>query len=164
MIVPFSDEFLLIRNGSSFLLVSRAGRRFPLCIETPSDEYCQFLEPDDLIIVSAPEGGEPEAGSMLIELIRRYNTPLVVLPKDHPGSRRLQYVVSAGVHITTNCSIRRGTHPEQHLICASEGLSGITLRSVEGGCRIENLPTGASVERFRATISTGRSESTGAVR
>lgn len=155
MIVPLQDEFLIVRNGSPFLLVARAGHPLSLCIETQSDEYCQFLEPDDLIAVSAPEGGEPVAGSMLIELVRRYHTPLVVLPKNHPGSRRLRYVVSAGPVITTNCSIRRGTHPEQHLICASEGLAGITLMGVPSGLEISPLPPGATAALFRAGITKG---------
>lgn len=152
MIAPFGNEYLLIRDKSSFLLVAGARERFALCIETPADEYCQPVEKDDLIAVSAPEGGDVEAAAMLIELVRRYHTPLIVLPKDHPGSGRLRYVVSAGPVIGTDCSIRRGTHPEQHLICASGGLSGITLKGVPGGCEIQNLPPGASVEH-RSAIS-----------
>ncbi len=148
MIHSFNGKYLLIRQGISFLLVAGAGHRFSLCIETPSDEYCQGIGPDDLLVVSAPEGGEPEAAVMLIELLRRFHTPLVVLPKDHPGSKRLRYVVSAGPVIEANCSIRRGTHPEQHLICASAGLSGMTLRSVPGGCEMGNLPPGAIAEVY----------------
>lgn len=153
MIHSFNDTFLLIRQNKAFLLVAHAGHRFSLCIETASEEYCQGIEPDDLLVVSAPEGGEPEAAVMLVELLRRFHTPLVVLPKDHPGSRRLRYVVSAGPVIETNCSIRRGTHPEQHLVCAAEGLSGITLRGVPGGCEIENLPPGATAEQYLPGIT-----------
>jgi hypothetical protein len=155
MIVPVHDEFLIIRNGLSFLMAARAGRHLSLCLETVSDELCQFLETDDLIVVSAPEGGDPVAGVILIELVRRYNTPLIILPKEHPGSRRLRYVVSAGQVITTSCSIRRGTHPEQHLICASEGLSGITLKGIPSGCEISSLPAGATAGLFKAGISKG---------
>ena len=161
MITPLHDEFLIIRKEDSFLILARAGDRFSLCIETPAGEYCQAIEPDDLIAVSAPEGGEAEAGVMLIELVRRYRTPLIVLPKDHPGSRRLRYVVSAGPVIETNCSILRGTHPEQHLICASAGLSGIVLRGAGGGVAVENLPQDAVVERFRAGIQIRQAEHQG---
>jgi len=154
MIIPLDDEFLLIRNESAFLVVARAGHRFSLCIETSSDEYCQTVEPDDLIAVSAPEGGEIEAGVMLIELARRHHAPLIVLPKNHPGSSRLRYVVSAGPAIETSCTLRRGTHPEQHLICASEGLAGITLRGASGSCEIRNLPDGATVGRLSAKTVT----------
>lgn len=150
MIVLPQDEFLLVRIDPSFLIVAQANTRFALCIETESDEYCQTVEPDDLVVVSAPEGGDPEAGVMLIELVRRHHTPLIVLPRNHPGSPRLRYVVSVGSVITTNCSIRRGTHPEQHLICASEALSGITLQGRKEGVEISPLPPKATVTRFRS--------------
>ncbi len=149
MITPLSDNLLLIRKGPSFLIIGKAQERFSLCIETSSDEYCQTVEPDDLIVVSAPDGGEPEAAAMLVELVRRHHTPLIVLPKDHPGSRRLRYVVSVGLVITTDCTIRRGTHPEQHLVCASENLSGMTLQGVKGGIEIANLPSGAGLTQFQ---------------
>jgi hypothetical protein len=149
MIPVLPDEFLHISKGSSFLIIAKANARFSLCLETSSEEFCQTIEPHDLIAVSAPEGGEPGAAAMLIELVRRYHTPLIVLPEDHPGSRRLRYVVSAGPVITTNCSIRRGTHPEQHLICASEALSGMTLQGVKGGIEISNLPSGAGLTHFQ---------------
>jgi hypothetical protein len=86
---------------------------------------------------------------MLVELVRRHHTPLIVLPKGHPGSRRLRYVVSVGPLITTDCTIRRGTHPEQHLVCASENLSGMTLQGVKGGIEISNLPSGAGLTHFQ---------------
>ena len=148
MILLLPDEFLQISKGSSFLIVAPANGRFALCIETGTDECCQAIEPTDIIAVSAPEGGASEAGVMLIELVRRYRTPLVVLPYNHPGSRRFRYVVSAGPVIETSCGIRRGTHPEQHLICASEELSGMTLQGVKGGVEISNLPSGAGLMRF----------------
>jgi hypothetical protein len=153
MIPVLPDEFLHISKGSSFLIIAQANVRFALCIETSSEEFCQTIEPHDLIAVSAPEGGEPEAAAMLIELVRRHHTPLIVLPGNHPGSRRLRYVVSAGPVIMTSCSIHRGTHPEQHLICASEALSGVTMQGVQGGVLIDNLPSGAGLRRFRVHTS-----------
>lgn len=153
MIALPHDEFLLVRTDYSFLIVAQANTRFALSIETESDEYCQTVEPEDLIVVSAPEGGDPEAGVMLIELVRRHHTPLLVLPRNHPGSRRLRYVVSIGPVITTDCSIRRGTHPEQHLICASEALSGITLQGRKEGVEIFPIPPKAKVTRFRSQTS-----------
>jgi hypothetical protein len=149
MIALSDNEFLLVRTGPSFLVVALANTRFALCIETESGEYCQGIDPTDLIVVSAPEGGDPQAGVMLIELVRRHHTPLIVLPRNHPGSRRLRYVVSAGPVIETNCRIRRGTHPEQHLICASEALSGMSLQGVKGGIEISNLPSGAGLTHFQ---------------
>ena len=153
MIALSDNEFLLVRTDPSFLVVARANARFALCIETESGEYCQGVDPTDLIVVSAPEGGDPQAGVMLIELVRRHHTPLIVLPRNHPGSRRLRYVVSAGPVITTDCSIRRGTHPEQHLICASGALSGMTIEGAEEGVKISPGPSGAVVTRFRSATT-----------
>ena len=84
------DEYLLIHGNNSFLLIGKAGTRLCICIETANNEYCQGLAPDDIIVVSAPEGGPLEPAIMLLDLVRRYQCPLVVLPKGHPGSNRTQ--------------------------------------------------------------------------
>lgn len=144
---PLHDEIALIRGKHSFLLVAKANSRFPLCIETPAEEFCQGIDPADLIVVSAPEGGDIEPGILLIELVRRYHVPLLVLPKDHPGSRRISYVVSAGPVIQTNCSITRGTHPEQHLICSHDELAGMTFTGTTDGFTIVPVREEISVQR-----------------
>lgn len=153
MIAPLHHEFLLIRNRPSFLIVAKANERFSLYIETVAEECCQTVEPADLIVVSAPEGGEVDAGVMLISLVRRHHAPLIVLPAGHPASHRLRYVVSAGQVVETNCSIIRGTHPEQRLICSSAALSGMTLRGVDGGVEITNLPSRAELVHFQSRIN-----------
>jgi len=61
----------------------------------------------------------------------------VVLPKGHPGSKRLRYVVSAGESIRLSCSIERGTHPEQDVLCAAGEFTGLTLQAVNGGVVME---------------------------
>jgi len=147
MMYPLADEFLLISGDHSFLLVARAGAFFGLRIETFGNEYSQTVEPDDLIAVSAPEGGALEPACMLAEFVRTYRMPLIVLPRDHPGSNRFSYLVSAGPIINTSCSIRRGTHPEQHLICSSDELAGIVLQGCSGGVAISGLP-GTIVPRY----------------
>jgi hypothetical protein len=134
---PLDDRILLIRGDHSFLLVGRALTDFPLYIETFDGEYCETVLPDDLVVVSAPEGGDTEPARMLLELVRRYRLPLLVLPKDHPGSGRLPLVVSVSASLLLSCIIRRGTHPDQHLICSSEELAGITLRSSGGDALVE---------------------------
>jgi len=155
MIVPLRDEFLLISGTRSFLLVTRAGSLFALRIETPDKEYSQTIEPGDLIAVSAPEGGALEPAFMLAEFVRTYRMPLIVLPKDHPGSKRFSYLVSVGSLITTNCSIRRGTHPEQHLVCSSNELAGITLKAHSEGVEIVDLPEGATHRYVNFRVLTG---------
>lgn len=144
MIVPLRDELLLISGTRSFLLAAKANALFALRIEAPDKEYCQTIEPSDIIVVSAPEGGALEPAIMLAEFVRTYRMPLIVLPKDHPGSKRFSYLVSVGPLITTSCTIRRGTHPEQHLVCSSDELAGTTLKARPDGVEIISLPAGAS--------------------
>jgi len=151
---PLADEVLLIRGNKSFLLVAKAGRPFCLCIETSTEEICQGVEPTDLIVVSAPEGGPLEPAMMLVDLVRSYQTPLLVLPKDHPGSRRISRVVSVAPEIFTSCSIRRGTHPEQHLVCSSDELAGMMLKGTVEGIEISGLPLSASIRAVKCRITT----------
>jgi len=131
------NEYLLIKGNNSFLLIGKAGTELCICIETADNEYCQGLSPDDLIVVSAPEGGPVEPAIMLLELVRTYRCPLMVLPKGHPGSKRLRYVISAGESIRLSCSIERGTHPEQEILCANGEFTGLVLQAVNGGVVLE---------------------------
>jgi len=148
------DEVLLIRGKESFLLIALVKNRFGLCIETALDEYVQGIEAGDLVVVSAPEDGAIEPALMLIDLVRSFHVPLLVLPRDHPGSRRISYVVSVGAEIFTSCSIQRGTHPEQHLICSSDELAGITLKGTGQGVEISPVPAGISLQRVKWQIKT----------
>jgi len=150
MFLELDTGFLLLRGSNSFLLVAKAVSGFGLCIEAPDGEYVQGLSPGDLVAASAPEGGPVEPARMLIDLVRTYRMPLIVLPKDHPGSRRLRVVVSAGPVIELNCGIRRGTHPEQHLLCSSDELAGIVLRGVSGGVEVSRLPETVTVGHLPA--------------
>jgi len=152
MMVPLKDEFLLISGTRSFLLAAKANARFAIWIETSDKEYCQTIEPSDLIVVSAPEGGAVEPAIMLAEFVRTYRLPLSVLPKDHPGSKHFSYLVSAAAEIHTSCSIRRGTHPEQHLVCASDELAGLTLKGLPGQVEISGLPEGCTVKYVTSRI------------
>ena len=148
------DELLLIRGKQSFLIIALVKNSFGLCIETAHNEYCQGVEAGDLVVVSAPEDGAIEPAMMLIDLVRTYHVPLLVLPKDHPGSLRISYVVSVGPEIFTSCSIQRGTHPEQHLICSSDELAGITLKGTGQGVEISPVPAGISLQRVKCRIIT----------
>ena len=145
MFYPLADGFLVIEGASSFLAVARALRLLPLCIETVEGEVVQGLEPDDLVASSAPGGGPLAPALMLIELVRRYGLPLVVLPKNHPGSRRLPVVVSAGPAIRIACGIQRGTHPEQDLLCGADEFAGLVLRGVAGGVEVEGGSPGLRI-------------------
>ena len=152
MIYPLDDELLLIRIGSPFILVAKANALFGLCIETTTSDFCQTVEPTDLVVVSAPEGGAIEPAIMLVEFVRNYHLPLIVLPKNHPGSRHFSYLVSVASEITTHCGIQRGTHPEQNLVCSSDELAGITLKGTVQGLEITLAPEGLSFQRIKYRI------------
>jgi hypothetical protein len=144
--IPLRDGLILIRGEYSFLLIGKAGSRFTLFIETAEDEYCQAVDQDDLVVVSMPEGGAVEPARMLLNLVREYHIPLVVLPKNHPGSKRLSMVVAVSPEILLACEIQRGTHPDQHLLCSSPEFSGMRLAGVTDGVEIESMPPGVTVE------------------
>jgi hypothetical protein len=145
MIIPDPEKDLLIQAPGSFLLLGPVRESFTLFIETSTDEYCQHLNKGDLIAVSAPEGGDVRPAILLLELVRKWHAPLVVLPSGHPGSGRLKMVVSAGDQISLQCLIQRGTHPEQTVICSSDELSGLTVRAMDGGVAIDMLPACAEI-------------------
>lgn len=143
---PLEDGLLLIQGNRSYLLIGMAKDQFSLCIETSTEEFCQGVMPGDVIVVSAPEGGAIEPALMLMELVRTYHVPLLVLPRNHPGSRRISRVVSVAPEVQTSCSITRGTHPEQHLVCSSDELAGISIRGTSGGFELERLPADVSLQ------------------
>jgi hypothetical protein len=151
---PLDNELLLIRGTRSFLLVAIVKSSFGLCIETSQDEYCQGVEAGDLVVVSAPEDGAIEPALMLMDLVRTFHMPLLVLPKNHPGSGRISYVVSVGPEIFTSCSIQRGTHPDQHLICSSDEFAGIILKKSGHGVAISSLPEGVIPRNIKFEIKT----------
>lgn len=148
MIRSLQDGFLLVKGNSSFILIGKVLTPFTLFIETFEREVSQYLIAGDMVAVSAPEGGEVNQAKILLELVRTYHAPLVVLPRGHPGSRRLSMVVSAGDCIEILCGIQRGTHPEQHLLCGSDEMTGLTMRSCPGGVELGNVPDGIIVENL----------------
>ena len=149
MNLNLDDDYLLLKSPTSFLLIGKVISPFTLFIETMYKEYCQYLDLGDLVVVSAPEGGEPQQGAILLELIRTYHAPLVVLPKDHPGSKRVRMVVSAGEFISLSCNIQRGTHPEQHLLCGSDDMAGIELEKSDNGVKISGLTYEHTISRIK---------------
>ena len=142
------DDVLLVKGAHSFLLVAPVSEDFPLCIEASLEEYIQGVHAGDVVVVSAPGGGPVEPALMLLALVRTYHLPLIVLPRNHPGSKRIPYVVSVAPEIQTSCSIVRGTHPEQHLVCSSDELPGLTIRMTRDGITIAPLPATLTLERL----------------
>ncbi|MDR0438626.1 MAG: alpha/beta hydrolase [Methanocalculaceae archaeon] len=137
--VPFLwDDPIILRGHSSFLLVARVAKKFPLMIETDDEELVQGVYPGDLIIVSALEGGEIAPALYLLEMVKTCHTPVITLGKNHPASKRLSYVISAATRIEMRCDIHRGTHPEQHLLCTANEFAGMILSAEGDELVIEN--------------------------
>lgn len=137
--IPFKgDSPIIIKGRSSFLLASRVTKKFPLLIETEDEEIVQGVSAGDVIIVSAPEGGEILPALYLLEMVKTYHTPVIALSKSHPAGKRLSYVVSANEKIEMRCDIKRGTHPEQHLLCSSDEFTGLVIYAEEDNLVIES--------------------------
>jgi len=133
------DEILFLMGKSSTVGIARSSHNLHLFIGMPEkEEIVQFLDPDDLIVVSAFDTGEKiEKGiKALIYLIKEIKSPIVVLPENHPTSNRLKMVVASGDHIRLNCNIVPGTHPEQDILCSGDDLSGTEINSVKDGVEI----------------------------
>jgi hypothetical protein len=146
------NDVLLVKGAHSFLLGAPIRDDFPLCIETSHEEYIQGVHAGDVVVVSAPGAGPVEPALMLLELVRTYHIPLVILEKNHPGSKRIPYVVSVAPEIQTSCSIVRGTHPEQHLICSSDELAGLTIRMTINGVAIIPAPATVTLEWLKLRV------------
>ncbi len=147
--IPFSGGMpLIIRGPSSFILVACAEEKFPLLIETETEELVQGIHAGDLIAVSAPEGGELLPALYLLEMVRTYHTPVIALSKTHPAGKRLSYVVSANEKIELRSDICRGTHPEQDVLCTAGEWSGMTISAGNGELIIENPAPKITVERL----------------
>lgn len=145
------DEILFLKGSSGELGIVKARKDMQIFIGTPEgEEIVQFLQAEDLIAVSAFSIGEiAEKGiKCMIHLLRELSSPIVVLPENHPTSKRLQMVVSCGDTIRLDCNIQPGTHPEQDILCACEDLSGIEIVAAEGGVDIQGSIPNTEIEKL----------------
>ena len=83
----------------------------------------------------------------VIFMLRELNSPLIVLPKGHPATKRLRTVVSVGKRIVLSCEITPGTHPEQHLLCSPSEFNGVEILAYKGGVLLKGLSDAVSFER-----------------
>ncbi|MDR2829767.1 MAG: hypothetical protein LBB45_01805 [Methanobrevibacter sp.] len=134
-----SQVLFLIGDTGTVGIVKVAKEKF-LFIGTPDkEEIVIFLEEDDIIAISAFGKGEKyeKAIKSMAYLIREMNSPIVVLEKDHPSSKRLDMVLSAGNSVLLSCNIVPGTHPEQDILCSCDSLSGLVINKTIDGVEIE---------------------------
>ncbi|MHC1611490.1 MAG: hypothetical protein ACXQTW_07875 [Candidatus Methanospirareceae archaeon] len=141
MIPLESDEMLLVRGDTGTLAMVKVGKERQFLVETPEREIVLALGPEALLVASG-FGTEEEMVNGLrcvLYMIREVNSPLIVLPKNHPASARLKIVVAVGKRIVLSCNIIPGTHPEQHLLCSMPEFEGVEILGVEGGVELNGL-------------------------
>ncbi|HML05869.1 MAG TPA: hypothetical protein VK426_08865 [Methanobacterium sp.] len=146
-----NDQILFLIGNSGELGIVKAGKNKQIFIGMPDkEEIVVFLEPEDLIVVSAFDTGEKAEKGIrsLLYLLKELNFPITVLPENHPTSSRLPMVVATGDHIRLNCNIVPGTHPEQDILCACEDLSGTEITATEDGIDIEGIVRKFKIENF----------------
>ena len=134
------DEILYLcgQDGVIGIVKAGVGQWF---IETESEEIVLFTEADDLFVASGFGTDERmiEGIRCMLYLVREIGSPLIVLPKNHPASGRLQIVVSVGEKTTIGCGIRPGTHPEQDVLCGMEEFEGMRITGVASGVQLQNI-------------------------
>lgn len=143
-----SNEMLLLRGKKGILGIVKAGENRQFFIETEKEEILLALEPDDLLVASGFGIDKKTVNGLkcVLYMIRETGSPFIVLPKNHPATKRLKIVVSAGDKIRISCRIVPGTHPEQDILCGSEEFDGVEISGVKGGVEFRNL-TGGVIER-----------------
>jgi len=145
------NEILFLIGSSGELGLPKTGRDKQIFIGTPEkEEIVLFLGKDDLIAVSTFNAGlKEEIGiKSMIYLIKEFSSPIIVLPKDHPTSKRLKMVVACGDRIRLDCNVQAGTHPEQDILCTCEDLSGLNITAVPDGVEIEGLIKDYKIEKI----------------
>lgn len=98
--IPLQDDEIIFLKGKSGIVgVAKFAKNGHIFIGTPDkEEVVIFLEKKDIIAVSSLKSDPlAEKGiKSLIFLLRDLGAPLVVLPENHPTSRRLPMVASCG--------------------------------------------------------------------
>ena len=152
--IPLSDNEMVILHGNSGVIgIVKAGHDNLFFLETEEEEIVIGLEPDDLLVSSGFNTNTTTIKGIkcVLYTIREVGTPLIVLPKGHPASKRLKIVVSVGNVTRISCDITPGTHPEQDVLCGVEEFSGVEIMGVPGGVEFNNLNAGR-IERIPFTV------------
>ena len=130
-------EILFLSHNEYFLgVVKSLGKSFLL--ETEKEEIILGTGNEDIICASSLVNNEKLKPVMISTLysLRELSFPLIILNKGHPASKRLKLVFGFGDKIILDSCIEAGTHPDQHLLCSSENLSGLILVAKKGGVEI----------------------------
>lgn len=132
-----NDEILFISHNNYFLaIVKSLGKSFFL--ETDEEEIVLGTRNNDILAASSLINGKKMKPILKTSLytLRELSFPLIVLKKGHPASKKLKLVFGFGDQIVLDSCIEAGTHPEQHLLCSVESLSGLCILATEEGIEI----------------------------
>ena len=150
MNIDFSyDEILFLEGENGIVGITRIAQdNKMLFIATQNnEEIVQFLEKDDIIAVSNFRK-DKRAIRAQAYLTREENSPIVILNKDHPSTKRLAQVLSIGEKVNLNCNITPGTHPEQDVLCSCDSLSGLSITKTPTGIKLNRNHENYTIERF----------------
>lgn len=141
------NEILFLESPTGTVGVIKVAKENKMqFIATQDDEIVQVLEKDDIIAVSSLKGNKQSIRS-LAYLTREEDSPLVILNKQHPSTKRLTTVVSVGDVVNLNCNITPGTHPEQTVLCSTHELHDIEIRKTPTGVEL-NRKANYTIEEF----------------
>ena len=144
-----NDEILFLEGETGIVgIIKVAYENKMLFIATQdNEEIVQFLESDDIIAVSNFKKDKRAIKSQAY-LSREESSPLVILNKDHPSTKRLETVISIGDEVNLNCNIIPGTHPEQNVLCSCDSLSGLNITKTETGIKLNKEFDNFTIEKF----------------
>ncbi len=141
------DEILFLESPTGIIGIVKVAKENKIqFIATKDEEIVQALDKDDIIAVSSLKGNKQSIRS-LAYLTREEDSPLVILDKNHPSTKRLSTVVSVGDRVNLNCDITPGTHPEQTVLCSTHELHDIEIKKTETGIEL-NRDAPYTIEKF----------------
>ena len=150
MNIDFKNDEILFLEGETGIvgIIKVAYENKMLFIATQdNEEIVQFLESDDIIAVSNFKKDKRAIKSQAY-LSREESSPLVILNKDHPSTKRLETVISIGDEVNLNCNIIPGTHPEQNVLCSCDSLSGLNITKTETGIKLNKEFDNFTIEKI----------------
>ena len=150
MNIDFKNDEILFLEGETGIvgIIKVAYENKMLFIATQdNEEIVQFLESNDIIAVSNFKKDKRAIRSQAY-LSREESSPLVILNKDHPSTKRLETVISIGDEVNLNCNIIPGTHPEQNVLCSCDSLSGLKIIKTQTWIKLNKEFDNFTIEKF----------------
>ncbi|MBR3139478.1 MAG: hypothetical protein IKF11_01235 [Methanobrevibacter sp.] len=150
MNIDFKNDEILFLEGENGIvgIIKVAYENKMLFIATQdNEEIVQFLQSDDIIAVSNFKKDKRAVKSQAY-LSREESSPIIILNRDHPSTKRLETVLSIGERVNLNCNITPGTHPEQDVLCSCDSLSGLEIEKTPTGVKLNKEFVKYTIEEF----------------